>query len=123
MSVWFKYSGTPNYSTIVSKPFNGPAWSYPYVSDLIRLNNTSSVEFDVGNGSTFSAFAPGYPTSAGVWYYAVQTYDGTNLSAYLNGALVGTSTAVSGNIAYDGAGSIPWIVGADYGASPYGGFL
>ena len=119
VSVWFKYSAVPNAMAVVSKAYNGPPWSYPFVSNLIGVDSASVMAFDVGNGSAYSSFAPPYATVAGAWYYALYTYDGTTLKAYMNGSLVGTNTTVSGNIAYNGAGTPPWIIGADDGASPY----
>src|SRR5579872_785574 len=67
-----------------------------------------------GNGSTLSNYNTAYTTNTGTWYYAAYTYDGTTLTAYMNGSPLGTSTAVSGDIKYDGYGQQPWLIGTDY---------
>jgi hypothetical protein len=57
-SAWFYLSSTPSPAkTVVGKAYNGPAWSSPFVSWLMRINSTTKLELDVGNGSTYSAQA------------------------------------------------------------------
>lgn len=121
VGAWFKLASTPSYATIVSKSYTAAPWTSPYVSWLIRVNSSTSLEMDVGNGTTYSAAT--FTVSAltlNQWYYASFTYDGTTLRAYLNGNLIGTDTTVSGNIGY---ASQPVLIGADYGASPVGDYF
>jgi hypothetical protein len=120
ISVWFKLASTRTFQTIISKAHSVAPWSAPYIALLIRVNNMSAMEIDVGNGATYSATSFPVSLSTGVWYHVVLTYGSGTLTAYLNGSSIGTSSAVSGNI--DPA-STPLLIGADYSASPVGDFF
>ena len=71
---WFKLStGSLSYSTILAKAFNGPTWSSPYVAYLMRIDSIGAIEFDVGNGATFTNDVETYSLSANKWYFACMT--------------------------------------------------
>ena len=123
VSVWFKANNSAVGSQdIVDKALNGPPWSSPWLIYMIRENNASTMEMDVGSGQTFSATGWSATTNNNTWYYGVITYvsnpvypvTGTE-KAYLNGALLGTNATVSGALA---SSSNPVVIGADQGCNP-----
>ena len=116
ISAWFKMNSFAASSTIICKPYSGPPWTSPFLSFMIRVNNSTTIEFDVGNGSTYSGYSQTVTAmTAGTWYHAAMTYNGTTVTSYHNGALKGTNATVAGNIGYTAK---PVLIGADYGASP-----
>lgn len=115
VAAWFNASSLVG-RTVVSTPYNGPPWTSPYVSWMIRINSSTNLEFDVGNGTTYSGWAIAVSAlQTGQWYHVALTYNGTTLTAYLNGVSLGTRTNVTGPVGY---GNRPVLLGADYGASP-----
>src|SRR3989344_1023363 len=118
ISAWFKLDATPTNKTIVSKAYNGPPWSSPFVSWLIRANSLTVLETDVGNGTSYSAKTWTVNLKLNKWHHVVMTYNGTTLTTYLDNVSLGTNTTISGNIGY---GTPPVLIGADFGSSPTGG--
>lgn len=126
VSTWFYLTSTPSGNgAIVTKPLNGPPWSAPYLSWLLRINSLTQLEDDVGNGSTYSAGAgcPSFSVSSialNTWHHLVMTYDGTNINSYLDGKNVQNCNYVGGAISYT---SSPLIIAASYAASPAGDYF
>lgn len=121
---WFKLSGTPSFATVVCKPYSGPVWSSPFVSWLIRLNNSNTIEIDVGNGTTYTG-ASGtdsltFSLSTGVWYQVGFSYDQSVLRMFVNGVFRQQATNVTGAVGY---GSPPVMFAGDYAASPAGDYF
>jgi len=123
LSAWFCLSATPSFAAVICKPASGPPWSSPYMTWLIRINDSTSIEYDISNGSSYSGGSP--PTGvftvptlvSGAWNHVALTYDGTTLIGYFNGKQVGAVTNVTGPLVYT---STPIMLGADYGSSPFG---
>lgn len=130
ISVWFNSSQfypnvggvTYNYQSIINY---GPQWyNYgPAYHLSLQHANNSILE---GRHWTVANTSQGVTTANGTittnrWYHAVMTYDGSSISLYLNGALVGTNTA---SLSY--LNQIQFLIGgAGDGPSPggiYGGF-
>jgi hypothetical protein len=101
LEAWFTISspgGNPFYYSILGKDYSS---SSPYLSWLVRVMSLTSIEYDVGNGTTYSGIQYTVPTLAvGVWHHVAMTYNGTTCIGYFDGAKVGNNTTVSGNIAY-----------------------
>lgn len=120
ISGWFKSNGFAAQQTVISKGQNGPPWSSPFLSYMIRVNSATAIEFDVGTSATYSAYAQNLPAGnslqTGKWYMATMTWDGSTVRSYLNGQVLGTKAFTStGLVNYT---SKPTIIGADFGASP-----
>ncbi len=110
---WFNLSTLPSTpAAIVTKPLNGPPWTSPYLSWLLRINNSTTMEFDLTNGSSFTANTVSVSLATDKWYFTCLTYDGSNNLAYLNGIPIKKSTATSGSIGYT---SEPILIGTDTG--------
>lgn len=110
---------------IFHKQYFENGWSNPFTSIGIQLSSSNDGRWVV------------YVTTAGVlrslsisfnyilpqsrWIHVGVTWDGTNLRAYLNGTLVGSSVPGGGDIDY---GSIPrglWYIGSVPGSSTVNG--
>jgi hypothetical protein len=77
-------------------------------------NGTSSLNFQVGNGTTNHVAQYVVPASSnvGTWWHIVGTYDGSVARLYVNGVLRGTSATIGGAV---GAGGQVPAVGAGVG--------
>jgi len=123
LSAWFNSTGFAAAQCVLSKPQNAAPWSSPFLSWMIRINSTSSIEMDVGNAGTYSAasfsVSPNLLTKQ--WYHIALTYTGSLLTAYLTGKALGTSATVTNKIIY-GSG-IPFLIGANNSAAPRGDYF
>ena len=120
IDTWFKPTSFNSYSTIVVKPFNGPAWTPPYLSYMIRLNSTgTTLECSTNTGGTYRYFGPNYTFIANTTYNVIFTFNSSTgaVIVYLNGAVLSSTTFTAGAISYS---SSPLIIGASYGVSPVG---
>ena len=112
---WFKLEdpspGTPS-SCVVSGPYGGILTSF-----YIYVGGTSSpwdVTFAVqGSPDNLYVDADGTVT-AGVWYHAALTWDGTTLIGYLNGVEVGRT--VGSTTMSDGSSNADILIGARNGS-------
>ena len=121
INAWVKFNGFNAYNTIITKPQNGPVWSNPYLSWLLRINNGTTLEFGIGDSSTYNSSAYAYTFSTGKFYNLVCTFDGQNQISYINNSSVKTiNYLVPITINYT---TVPVFIGAGYGASPIGEFL
>ena len=83
----------------------------------IHATTSDEIQVKVGVGATryIASTAINY-IQTGVWYHVAGTYDGEDLKLYINGTLVNTNSAPSGNI--DGGSAIlaigTWSSLADY---------
>jgi hypothetical protein len=101
LEAWFTISSTNPQNYSILQKDNSSSWVPPYLSWLVRVSSLTSIEYDVGNGSKYSAVTYAVPTLAtGVWHHVAMTYNGTTCIDYFDGVKVGANTIVSGNIAY-----------------------
>ncbi len=119
ISVWFSLKGSNSGQTILSRPINGPPWTNPYLSWLIRVNNLTRIEVDTGNFAYYSATSFNVDNlKLNEWHNLVVTYYNKNLTVYLDGTSLGFYSTV---LAYNM--STPLLIGADYGANPAAGYF
>ena len=115
-SGWFNLQNTPSFFTLISKNYRTAPWSSPYATILIRVDNSSTIEVGLSNGSTYTAHNYSVSLSTNTWYNLVFTYNGTTGILYLNGSEVASNT-YSVTLTYN---TQPWYIGADNSASPQG---
>jgi len=123
IDTWFRPTSFNLFSNIISKPFNGPVWTSPYLSYMIRINNTGTVlECSTNTGGTYRALQPNYTFVANTTYNITFTLNSSTGAAvaYLNGAVLSSTTFTAGAISYS---TPPLIIGAGYGASPVGEYF
>ena len=123
IDTWFRPTSFNLYSNIISKPFNGPVWTPPYLSYMIRINNTGTVlECSTNTGGTYRALQPNYTFVANTIYNVTFTLNSSTGAAvvYLNGSVLSSTTFTAGAISYS---TPPLIIGAGYGASPVGEYF
>jgi hypothetical protein len=123
IDVWFRPTSFSAYSCILAKPFNGPIWTPPYLSYMIRLSSTGTVlECSTSTGGTYRNLTPNYTFVANTIYNVVFTFNSSTGAAvaYLNGAVLSSTTFTAGAISYS---TPPLIIGAGYGASPVGEYF
>jgi len=94
----------------------GISLAIPLVGSLLPAAGTSNDAWSAltGYSSNFDVFN-GSPAALNEWAYLVETFDGTTVKLYVNGALATSGTA-SGYTANTGA---PLLIGSsDYGSGP-----
>lgn len=116
LSAWFKADSFATAFAVISKPRTAAPWSSPFTSWLIRVNNSSTIEFGLANAGYSGTTATGLTMVSGQWYHVVMTYDGTTRVGYLNGTQV-LSNSFTAPVSY---AAQPVLIGADHGASPVG---
>ena len=120
IDVWFKVNSFSSFMSLVTKPFNGPPWSPPYLSYMIRLNNTGTVlEISTNTGGTYRFLQPNYTFLVNTTYNVIFTFNSSTGAAiaYINGTVLSSTTFTAGAISYS---TSPLIIGAGYGVSPVG---
>jgi hypothetical protein len=123
IDVWFRPTSFNSLSTIISKPFNGPPWSTPFLSYMIRLNNTGTVlECSTNIGGTYRALFPNYTFVVNTIYNVTFTLNSSTgaFVIYLNASVLSSTTFPSGAISYS---TPPLLIGTGYGASPVSEFF
>jgi hypothetical protein len=123
VAAWFKARSYDRAMTVAGRAYNGPAWRYPFLSWLIRINTNTIVEGDVGDGRSYSPAGWDVPSLLpGQWYHVAMTYDGNSKALFLNGvpqtALASGSQSYSSPISY--TSGKPVIIGADESDDPVG---
>jgi hypothetical protein len=120
IDVWFKPTSFNAYSVILVKNVNGPIWTPPYLSYMIRLDNTGTLlECSTSTGGTYRYFPTNYTFIANTIYNVTFTFNSSTGAAiaYLNGSVLSSITFTAGAISYS---SSPLTIGAGYGGSPIG---
>ena len=80
IEAWFKLDEMPEFRLeIASKVYN--------VGYFLRLEDDNRLNFEVFGQNQGAGVRSTTVFSTGVWYHVAGTFDGTNLSAYVNGAL------------------------------------
>jgi hypothetical protein len=123
LDVWIKPTSFPNlHNTIITKPYNGPSWSLPYLSYMIRINNYGTLLSCSTNNGTYCPLNVNYSFSTGIIYNIIFTYDSNTgvAIAYLNGNQIGSTTFSSGNILYS---AFPVLIGSSGGYVSTGGIV
>jgi hypothetical protein len=84
VSGWYRVTNTASDQVIFGKFYNADM-SYPYYQYGLEFeSSTRELWFFLGSGG--AVLGPwAVDTTPGVWQYAAFTYDGTNVTAYLNG--------------------------------------
>ena len=108
LSVWVKFKDTTSNSaeTIISKPVSASVHSAPYFSYNIQRTTSSGTANDYPriwistSNDTSGAFTSysGDVINENTWYNVVGTYNGSEICTYLNGNLLGSCAAASGNL-------------------------
>lgn len=115
ISAWIfirKYAS--GYGAIFNKQYYPGGWSSPYIGIGLYINNTTDGRW-IAYISTSGVLrnltmAGNYILPVGTWCHIGQTWDGTTLTAYLNGTAVGTLVPGGGDIDYGSNGK--WFIGA-----------
>lgn len=115
ISVWFNAKVISS-AALVSKAWSGPPWSFPYVTWLLRINNATQIEADLGTPGAYSASVWSVSAiSPGYWYHICMTYDGYNIKLYLNSYFIGPAKSWTSGIGYT---TRPILIGADHSSAP-----
>ncbi len=101
ISVWFNSSSIATTQRLIDKTLNSITSNY--LLDIYQ----SKLRFFVGNAAN-SSVQPTNVLSSNTWYNVIATYDGTNANVYLNGTLIGTTSA-TGNVTNN---AYPFTIGA-----------
>ncbi len=82
MEAWVNLSATSRWHGIIAK---GNANSNATTNYSIEINSGDGVECGVGNGSTATIVDSTATLTAGTFYHVACTWDGTNVTIYING--------------------------------------
>ncbi|MFH1725559.1 MAG: LamG-like jellyroll fold domain-containing protein, partial [Elusimicrobiota bacterium] len=106
LEAWFFASSTGGWPKMVSKDYRADgSWSAPYLSyGLTLVDNSSRPGFNVTTGGVIRDCFSDENVTLNAWHHAVGTYDGAQMSLYVDGELKQT-LAVSGPIEYPNPGS------------------
>mgnify|MGYP003109435042 CR=1 FL=1 len=85
----FKTEAIDTYQELVNKADAAQAYSTPY---RLNITNAGLLHGVIANGSSSNTAVTSSQLTAGQWYHAVFTADGSNLKLYLNGTLVDTES-------------------------------
>ena len=120
INTWFKPTSFSDYNTVVVKPFNGPVWSSPFLSYMIRIeSNGELLNCSTSTGGVYRFLNIDYAFSANTIYNVSFTFNSStgDAIAYLNGSVLSSTNLTAGAISYS---ALPVLVGASYGANPIG---
>jgi hypothetical protein len=103
MEVWFKADSVSGSQVVLGK-FD-PGGASIDVSYSIRINSSSSIYSQIGNGlggtlNTHYSNSTNYTITTDTWYQAVYVYSNTGdtLTSYINGSSIGTVSCTIGNL-------------------------
>jgi hypothetical protein len=116
INLWARFNDLSVSNTLITKPLSNAPWGFPYQSVMMREDAPNMLEFTISSGGAYdtSAFTPTTTLKENVWYMFSLTYDKKFTRAWVNGVQIGAH-ALTYNISWT---KHPWIIGADYGASP-----
>jgi hypothetical protein len=123
IDTWFRPTSFSDYNTVVVKPFNGPPWSPPFLSYMIRIETNGTVlSCGTNTGGTYRTLSTSFTFSANTTYNVSFTFNSSTGAAiaYLNGSVLSSTTHTAGAISY---AALPVLVGASYGTDPVGEFF
>jgi hypothetical protein len=123
IDTWFRPTSFSAFNTVVVKPFNGPPWTDPYLSYMIRIEtNGTLLNCSTSTGGVYRFLNTSYTFLANTIYNVSFTFNSAtgNAIAYLNGSVLSSTTHTAGAISYSSA---PVLVGASYGTNPVGEFF
>lgn len=120
IDTWFRPTSFSAYNTVVVKPFNGPVWTSPFLSYMIRIETNGTVlNCSTSTGGVYRFLTINYTFSTNTIYNIVFTFNSSTGDAivYLNGSVLSSTNLTAGAISYS---AFPVLVGASYGTSPIG---
>jgi hypothetical protein len=123
IDTWFRPTSFGAFNNIIAKPVNGPAWSSPYLSYMIRTETNGTVlTCSTSTGGTYRALNINYTFLVNTIYNISFTFNSSTGAAiaYLNGSILSSTTHPAGAISYFSA---PVLIGANYGGIPVGEFF
>lgn len=128
LEVVFTHSVLNAYNTVICKPFNGPPWSSPFLSYMLRLNTAgfgfpNHMEIGLNLDGTYRSVRHDFTYALNQIYHVLFNYNTTGTTQYyVNGVLSTLSSSLTTATAI-GYSTPPLLLGAGYGASPVGEFL
>ncbi len=116
LSVWCRFNSFDTYDTIITKPLTVAAWTPPYLSYMIRVeNNGTNINYALAD-NTYRSYSYGVTLSTNTYYHFAMTYDGARVKGYLNGSnVVDNALVITVNYA-----AHPLLISGSYGAVPFG---
>ena len=123
IDTWFRPTSFSAFNTVVTKPFNGPPWTDPFLSYMIRIETNGTVlSCGTSTGGTYRSLGVSYTFSTNTIYNIVFTFNSSTGAAiaYVNGSVLSFTTHTAGAISYSSA---PVLIGASYGTNPVGEFF
>ena len=104
IAAWVRFHGVNQTMVIVSKIVSNDSHSSPYFSyNIQRFNDSGGDDYPrvwvstQNNNFGFTSYS-GDVIDLDQWYHIVGVYDGSSLCTYLNGSLLGSCAAVTGNL-------------------------
>jgi len=120
IDTWIRATSFGSFNTVVVKPFNGPPWTAPFLSYMVRIETNGTVlSCGTNTGGTYRTLSTSYTFLTNTIYNIVFTFNSSTGAAisYINGSVLSSITHPAGAISYS---TPPVLIAAAYGASPIG---
>jgi hypothetical protein len=123
IDTWIRPTSFSSFNTVVVKPFNGPPWSSPFLSYMVRIETSGTIlSCGTNTAGTYRTLSTSYTFSTNTTYNVSFTFNSSTGAAiaYVNGSVLSSTTHTAGAISY---AALPVLIGASYGTSPVGEFF
>lgn len=112
-------SGWTGNQTLLARDYAVSGWAPPYIGIMLSLRGSTRAVAHVNGGGTYQSVDVSLASTSGQLFIGL-TYDGTTLSLWADGVLLGTAPA-SGAIDWGGAGL--WHLGANWSGEYFTGTI
>jgi len=128
LEVVFSQSALNAYNTIICKPFNGPPWSPPYLSYMLRINRAGfglpdHMEIGLNLDGTYRSVRHDFTYVLNQIYHVSFNYNVAGTTEYYVNGVLSTLSSGFPTATSIGYSTPPLLLGAGYGASPAGEFF
>jgi len=115
VEIWINFSSIPS-SAIRIVDNHAPSTSKGFA--LYFTANAATLDFSVGNSTTFGLATYTGTFVVGTWYHIVGVWNGSTITIYLNGQSVATASLSGGSL-----GSVPTAIAFGYNIVSGGGYF
>lgn len=123
IDTWFRPTSFSAFNTVVVKPVNGPVWTSPFLSYMVRIETNGTVlSCGTNTSGVYRTLSISNTFLTNTTYNVSFTFNSSTGAAiaYVNGNLLSSTNHTAGTITY---AALPTLIGASYGTNPVGEFF